>query len=57
MKFVSNTPKTASVVQIVPTVSESDRPVARLGVEGGRDISQPGSDMFVTLSAAQKCSR
>ena len=50
MKFVSNTPKTASVVQIVPTVSESDRPVARLGVEGGRDISQVGPDMFVTLS-------
>ena len=26
------------------------RPVARLGIEGGRDISQVGPDMFVTLS-------
>ena len=26
------------------------RPIARLGIEGGRDIFQAGPDLFVTLS-------
>ena len=39
-----------SYIFYIKNIYNPYRPVARLGIEGGRDIFQVGPDMFVTLS-------